>query len=241
LALILAASALKFGVVQDGRIIRHGLVVPTRQDGEVGLLIEVNRRRNSQAQARSTPRFRRSALGVGHALASKGSRIYPSESQESQSQDSAGPAKVMAVDRESNGEREQGRTAESGPEQQTPVLETLATKDAETEVGSKKRHEIRPVQRAGEFRRLVFAQKRADPLVIGSGRIKVSHESLVTFAQRFSVHPRNEVRCSIQVVLHQRLNVEGRLVGQTTGAVPAQAPGTRKELARTPTTLFQNV
>ena len=32
-------NSIKFGVVQDGRIIRHGNVVPTRQDGEIELLI----------------------------------------------------------------------------------------------------------------------------------------------------------------------------------------------------------
>ena len=32
-------TSIKFGVVQDGRIIRHGNVVPTRQDGEIELLI----------------------------------------------------------------------------------------------------------------------------------------------------------------------------------------------------------
>ena len=32
-------TSIKFGVVQDGRIIRHGNVVPTRQDGEIEPLI----------------------------------------------------------------------------------------------------------------------------------------------------------------------------------------------------------
>ena len=32
-------TSIKFGVVQNGRIIRHGNVVPTRQDGEIELLI----------------------------------------------------------------------------------------------------------------------------------------------------------------------------------------------------------
>jgi hypothetical protein len=45
---------------------------------------------------------------------------------------------VVAVDGESNGQREQGGATERCPEQQTPVLETFATKNAETEIVSKK-------------------------------------------------------------------------------------------------------
>lgn len=108
--------------------------VPTRQDGEIELLIrstvdEILRLCSSTEYA-----FRRSTLGC-RTRASKGHNICPSESPDSQSQHSAGPAKVVAVDRESNGEREQGGAVEGCPEQQTPVLETLATKDAETEFG----------------------------------------------------------------------------------------------------------
>jgi predicted NBD/HSP70 family sugar kinase len=33
------ATSIKFGVVQDGRIIKHGNVVPTRQDGKIEPLI----------------------------------------------------------------------------------------------------------------------------------------------------------------------------------------------------------
>jgi predicted NBD/HSP70 family sugar kinase len=55
-------TSIKFGVVQDGRIIRRGNVVPTRQDGEIEPLIrsivdEILRLKQEY------PRLRRSALG----------------------------------------------------------------------------------------------------------------------------------------------------------------------------------
>src|SRR5271166_2476985 len=109
-------------------------------------------------------------------------------------------AKVVAVDGEGNGERKQGRAVGRCPKQQSPVVEAFATKNPEADTGSKKCHEILPVQRARDFRRVVLAQQRADSLVIRAGRIKVPDEVLVTFAQRLSIHPRNEVGGSIQVV-----------------------------------------
>jgi predicted NBD/HSP70 family sugar kinase len=54
--------SIKFGVVQDGRIISHGNVVSTRQDGEIEPLIRsiVDEILGLQ---REYLRFRRSALG----------------------------------------------------------------------------------------------------------------------------------------------------------------------------------
>ena len=55
-------TSIKFGVVQDGRIISHGNVVSTRQDGEIEPLIRsiVDEILGLQ---REYLRFRRSALG----------------------------------------------------------------------------------------------------------------------------------------------------------------------------------
>src|ERR1700690_676973 len=101
----------------------------------------------------------------------------------SQPQHPAGLAKVVAVDGEGDGLREQGGAVEKRPEQQTPVMETFATKNAETEIGMREGHKISPITRAGDPRRLVLAQERADPLVIWPRRIKVSHEAFVALAQ----------------------------------------------------------
>src|SRR5271166_6544728 len=87
-----------------------------------------------------------------HALSTRGRLIA------CQCQRSAGLAKVVAVDGEGNGKREQGRAMERCPEQQSPVMETFATKNPEADIGSKKCHEILPVQRARDFRRVVLAQ-----------------------------------------------------------------------------------
>ena len=55
-------TSIKFGVVQDGRIISHGNVVSTRQDGEIEPLIRSIVDEILRLQ-REYPRFRRSALG----------------------------------------------------------------------------------------------------------------------------------------------------------------------------------
>ena len=63
-------TSIKFGVVEDRRIIRRGNVVPTRQDGEIEPLIrsivdEILRLKQEY------PRLRRSALGCRAATESK--------------------------------------------------------------------------------------------------------------------------------------------------------------------------
>lgn len=86
-----------------------------------------------------------SPRGVGAGRADVGvSGITPRG--ESQPQHPAGLAKVVAVDGESDGQRKMGGAAEEGPDQQAPVVETFATKNAETDIGMEERHEISPVQ-----------------------------------------------------------------------------------------------
>ena len=65
---------------------------------------------------------------------------------ESKPQHPARLAKVEAVDGESDGQRKMGGAAEECPNQQAPVLETFATKNAETDIRMKERHEVSPVQ-----------------------------------------------------------------------------------------------
>jgi len=67
-------------------------------------------------------------------------------SHESQPQHLAGLAKVVTVDGEADGQREQGGAAKEGPDKQTPVMETFATNNAKTEIGMKECHQIPPVQ-----------------------------------------------------------------------------------------------
>jgi hypothetical protein len=68
------------------------------------------------------------------------------EAQASQPQHPARLAEVVAVDGESDGQRKMGGAAEEGPQKQAPVMESFATKNAETNIGMEERHDISPVQ-----------------------------------------------------------------------------------------------
>ena len=87
----------------------------------------------------------------------------------SQSQPAAGLAEVVAVDGKGHGQRQVGRPAEDRPEQQAPVMETFAAKNAEPDIRVEECSDTLPVHRPGDPRPLVLAQERANPLVIRSG------------------------------------------------------------------------
>ena len=81
----------------------------------------------------------------------------PAEFSKSEAQHRASLAKVVAVNGECDRQRQVRGAAEKCPEQQAPIMETFAAKDAETDVGVEERPERLPVQRAGNPRSLVLA------------------------------------------------------------------------------------
>jgi len=59
----------------------------------------------------------------------------------SQPQHPAGLAKMVAVDGEGDGQGKMRGPVEESPDQQTPIVETFAAKNAETDIGLEERHE----------------------------------------------------------------------------------------------------
>ena len=107
---------------------------------------------------------------------------------------------MISVNRKSDCQGQEPGSAKKRPPQKAPVLQPLAAKNAQANVGTKEGKDILIVERNPDLWRVILSQERLNPSIVVLARIDMLHDVPVTLAQRIEVHSSDDVRGAVHII-----------------------------------------